>query len=155
LGCGCAASRGPSKSSGNEKEHAVVSRKRAFSWVGAFALGVLLLAHFTLGGLRSARSVGRLVLRNLGLASDETAWVRREAQCPEALAAIQARVPPDHQVIVHAENDEVALEIAFYCFPRTVVFRRANRPTPEMRLEPLGRHTWAVWIPPRGSEQPE
>ena len=64
---------------------------------------------------------------------------------PQIVAAVQKEVPEQASLTVRHRDVELALEVAFYAFPRRVFFeRKSESGVVRLMLRPGGSGTWVV-----------
>lgn len=94
--------------------------RRAIRQLLLVAAITAMLAHLLVGGTQSLTRVWWMSKRNDGCSSSQTCWRERNLMRFDLVELVNRTVPPNDQVVVEIQRNELAYELSFYCFPRPV-----------------------------------
>jgi len=107
----------------------------------------LAFLHVLAFGVPAAKRVVWLVRRYPNCQSSEERWRIKALTYPQIIAAVRKEVPEQARVTVRHADLVLGLELAFYAFPRRILFEMTSEVgVDRLVLRPVGSDTWVVSV---------
>ncbi len=113
------------------------------------ALGITILVvtmlHIAAFGVPAAKRVVWLIRRYPDCQSSEQKWRDTTLRYPQIIAAVRTAMPEQASLTVRHADITLGLEVAFYAFPRRVIFERTSETeVGRLVLRQVGSDAWVV-----------